>query len=84
MNKIFSTRVDDSVLIILDELSKRLKKSKKKIIEEAIEKYAEEKKDAGFDILKETSGCWVREESVQGTIVNARDSFTETFKRHHE
>ncbi|MBD3426994.1 MAG: ribbon-helix-helix protein, CopG family [Candidatus Omnitrophica bacterium] len=42
-DKIFSAPIDDSVLRVLDELSKRLHKSKKKIVEEAIEQYA-----AGF------------------------------------
>ena len=82
MDKIFSARIDDSVLRVLDELSKRLHKSKKNIVEEAIEQYAEEKKDQGFDILKETSGCWNRKESAAETAQKVRGRFSESFSRH--
>jgi predicted transcriptional regulator len=84
MDKIFSTRVDSTVLKLLDELSKRLKKSKKRIIEEAVEQYARDRKDEGFDILEETSGCWERDEEPEETAEKVRKTFSDAFKRHHE
>ena len=82
MDKIFSTRVNESILTLLDELSKRFHKPKKKIIEEAIEQYAKSNKDAGFNILEETSGCWQRNESVEETISTTRKKFQENFSRY--
>lgn len=84
MDKIFSTRVDSAVLKLLDELSKRLKKPKKRIIEEAIERYARDKKDEGFEIFEVTSGCWKRDESPEETAEKVRTAFSESFKRHHQ
>ena len=82
MDKILSARIDDSKLRVLDELSKRLHKSKKSILEEAIEQYARDKKDEGFEILKETSGCWNRKESASETAEKVRGRFSESFSRH--
>jgi predicted DNA-binding protein len=84
MDKIFSTRVDSAVLKLLDELSKSLKKPKKRIIEEAIERYARDKKDEGFDIFEATSGCWKEEEFPEATAEKVRTAFSESFKRHHQ
>ena len=82
MDKIFSTRISIKVLKVLDELAKQLRVSKKQIIEDAIEKYAEEKKDKGFDILTETSGCWKREESPGEIAAETRRKFSANFTRH--
>jgi predicted transcriptional regulator len=82
MDKIFSTRISTRVLKVIDELAKQLHVSKKKIIEDAIEKYAEEKKDKGFDILTQTSGAWKREETPGEIAAETRQEFTANFKRH--
>ena len=84
MDKILSARIDDSKLRVLDELSKRLHKSKKSILEEAIEQYARDKKDEGFDILKETSGCWNRKESAAETAEKIRSRFSKSFSRYRD
>ncbi len=81
MDKIFSTRISIKVLKVLDELAKQLHVSKKRIIEDAIEKYAEDKKDRGFDILTETSGVWKREETPQEIAAETRQKFIANFKR---
>ncbi len=83
MDKIFSTRIDDAIIRLLDELANRFRKTKKEIIEEAIEQYAEKKKDIGFNILKETSGCWQGDEPIEETVKKARKQINEPFSRYH-
>jgi hypothetical protein len=53
-------------------------------LEEAIELYARDKKDEGFDILKKTSGCWKREETAAETAAKVRSRFSESFSRHQD
>ena len=84
MEKIFSARIDDSVLLLLDALSKKLKKSKKRIIEEALDLYARDLSgEKGIDIIAETSGCWNRDETPGETVARTRKAFSNNFKRNH-
>jgi predicted transcriptional regulator len=83
MDKIFSTRVDESVVNRIGSLARRLRTSKKKIIETAIEMYAarvDEEQD--FDVFEHTCGVWRREESAGETVAKARKTFRHSTERY--
>ena len=61
MDKILSTRLDESVVRRINSLAQRLHTSKKKVIETAIEAYASKiDKEQEKDIFRETCGAWHR------------------------
>jgi predicted transcriptional regulator len=83
MDKILSARVDESVVNRIGSLARRLRTSKKKIIETAIEVYAAQVDEAqGFDVFEHTCGAWRRKESARGTVVEARKAFQRSMQRH--
>ncbi len=84
MDKIMSTRVDESISFLIDSLSQTLHTSKKNIVETAIRMYSEKviaKKN--IDVFAETCGTWNRKESTTTTIKKARKAFNSSFNRHH-
>ena len=83
MDKILSARVDESVVDRIGSLARRLRTSKKKIIESAIEMYAVQiDKEQEFDVFKNTCGAWRREESARETVAKARKAFQRSMQRH--
>ena len=83
MDKILSTRVDESVVNRIGSLARRLRTSKKKIIESAIEMYAAQvDKEQDFDVFEHTCGAWHREESARQTVIKARKVFQRSMQRH--
>ncbi|MCJ7784209.1 MAG: hypothetical protein MUP41_09765 [Desulfobacterales bacterium] len=83
MDKILSTRVDESVVNRIGSLARRLRMSKKKIIETAIEKYATQvDEEQDFDVFEHTCGVWRRRESARETVVKARKAFHRSMHRH--
>lgn len=57
MDKILSARVDESIANRIGLLARRLRTSKKKIIESAIERYAAQvDKEQDFDVFEHTCG----------------------------
>ena len=84
MDKILSARVDESVVNRIGSLARRLRTSKKKIIESAIDSYAVQvDKEQGFDVLEDTCGAWHRKGSPEETVAKARKVFRDSMKRHH-
>ncbi len=84
MDKIMSTRVDESISFLIDNLSQTLHTSKKNIVETAIRMYSEKvNTQKKIDVFAETSGAWKRKESASTTIKNARKTFNSSFTRHH-
>ena len=82
MDKIFSTRVDESVAALMDHLARTLKKPKKRILEEALRGYAESvDRKKHRDILGETWGSWKRRESAKTTTRKIRREFQESLLR---
>jgi len=58
MDKIFSARIDESVTNHISSLARRLRTSKKKVIENAIESYAAQvDKEQDFDVFEHTCGA---------------------------
>lgn len=85
MDKIFSSRVDESAIHRIDTLSRQLKISKKAIIEEAIKLYAQKiDKENDFDILEETLGAWHRKEPPDKTVSKTRKTFNNSMNRHQK
>ena len=81
MDKVFSARVDESVLRRLGALSQKLGVTKKAVIEKAIEMYAE-KVEHDFDPLDQTHGAWKRDEDPAETVARAREAFRVSMHRH--
>ena len=83
MDKILSARVDESVVNRIGSLARRLRTSKKKIIETAIEVYATQIDAAqDFDVFEHTCGAWRRKESHRETMVKVRKAFQRSMERH--
>jgi Ribbon-helix-helix protein, copG family len=85
MQKTLSTRIDESVYDMVDQIAIKKKMSKPEIIEEAIKHLWEmvliEKNSNPF----ETSfGSWDRDESVDETVRKSRDAFNQSMHRHHK
>ena len=82
MDRVLSARIDEEVAILLDALSRKQHKSKKKILEEALRKYAEHGSgEPPLDVLKETWGAWNRRESASATARKARSAFRSSLAR---
>ena len=82
MDKVFSTRLDESVADRISGLARRLRTSKKRVIEEAVtllESTLGEIRAGGF--LDQSFGAWQRDESVRETVEAARAAFRESFER---
>jgi len=74
MDKIMSTRIDEAVIRHIDMLSKKLGKSKKAILENAVRYYAEKiEAEEGLDVLTYTLGSWQRNESAAETVQAIKD-----------
>jgi hypothetical protein len=82
MDKILSARIEESVAALLDALARKLGKSKKSILEEALQGYAERAvKGPAIDLLDETWGTWKRSEAPSATVRNARKGFRSSLAR---
>jgi predicted transcriptional regulator len=85
MDKIFSARVDDSVIQQITNLAKQLKISKKQIIEGAIAMYAKKvEQESKTNIMDQTFGAWKRNETATETVKKARKAFQDSMKRHQQ
>ena len=84
MDKILSARIDESVANRITSLARRLRTSKKQVIESAIEAYASQvDQDQGVDVFDETCGAWHRQESPARVVEAARKAFRDSMQRHH-
>ena len=85
MDKIFSARVDESVIRRIGSLARRLRTSKKKIIESAVEAYAAQvDQEEKSDVFEQTSGAWRRKKSADRIVDEARQTFRKSMKRHQK
>ena len=82
MDKILSARVDEAVLNKISHLAQKLHLTKKKVIEGAVQLYAEKMEDMTQDnIFKQTSGAWKRNEPISHTVGRAKNAFRKSMKR---
>jgi hypothetical protein len=85
VDKIFSARVDVKSLDELDMLTRRLKTSKKAVLEGAIHAYAEKiLADTAVDVFTETAGAWQRDETPQESVHQAKKPFQDAIARHQK
>ncbi len=82
MDKILSARIDELVLHKISLLAQKLHVSKKKVIEGAVEKYAQEMESTdGINVFAQTSGVWKRNETIDQTVSHTRRTFRESMER---
>ncbi|MEE9164665.1 MAG: hypothetical protein V3U15_00205 [Nitrospinota bacterium] len=85
MDKIFSSRIDESVIHRIDNLAKHLQTSKKNVIENAIQMYAQKiEKEGNIDVLEQTLGAWQRKESPGKTVEKSRKTFRNSISRYQK
>jgi predicted DNA-binding protein len=83
MDKIMSTRMDESVIQHINMLAKKLGTSKKAIIEAAVRCYtAKIESELGFDILTHTCGSWQRDESANETVQSIKNGMRRSQERY--
>ena len=83
MDKILSTRIDESVVHAIDVLAKSLHTSKKSVIETAVRLYAQNiDKNKNIDIFKMTSGAWHRKETAAELVKKSKKVFQQSMSRH--
>ena len=83
MDKILSTRVDESIIQRIGVLARQLGTTKKAVVEGAIRLYAATvDEQENCDVFERTSGVWKRDESGDQIISEARKIFQESMGRH--
>ena len=82
MDRILSARIDESAVSQIGRLARRLRTSKKAVIEQAIEMYAAHVDQAQhFDVFEQTCGAWSREESAAQIVETTRQAFLDSMHR---
>jgi hypothetical protein len=84
MDKIFSARLDESVLSEMDRVVHQQRMTKKKFLEQAIHHMAEtlaspEEKD----VWALTCGAWKRKESAATIVKQIRSKMQQNYERHY-
>ena len=83
MDKVLSARVDESVAVQIGSLARRLRTSKKRVIEDAVRTYAAKlDREQRFDAVEASCGAWRRKEPVGRTVERARRAFGRAMGRH--
>lgn len=84
MDKIFSARINESVLRRIGILAQELHMTKKAVIEAAIASYVEKiKTDKNIDVFEKTLGAWDRKETPDETLEKAKKEFKKSMTRHY-
>lgn len=85
MDKVLSSRVDESVVRCIGMLAHQLNTSKKKVIETAVMMYAEQiAAEQNLDVLDRTFGAWKRDESATATASASRKAFRDGMARNRQ
>lgn len=85
MDKIFSARLEESVIRLIGILARQLGTTKKAIIEDAIRMYTKKiEKENNFDALEQTLGAWRRMESPDKTVEKAHKEFRKSMHRYQK
>ncbi len=82
MDKVFSARVDESVIGCINGLARQLHSTKKQVIERAVELFARQvNTEHNTDVLEQSFGAWKRGESAQEIVEEARTTFRRSLER---
>jgi predicted DNA-binding protein len=83
MDKIMSTRMDESIIRRIGMLAGKTGKTKKAIIEDAIRLYAEKiEAEQEFDVLSHTLGAWNRKEPANDTVRRVKKAMRSSLERY--
>ena len=82
MDRVFSARLDESVIHLIDMLVSKLHVTKKRLLEEAVRSYAEEQEYRRCHVFRETSGAWNRKETPAETAAQAKAAFRKSMTRY--
>ena len=83
MDKVLSARVDETVLLKIGLLARKLGTSKKAVIERAVRELAANMEtENGLDPLELTCGAWQRVEEHGEGVEEARRAFRRGMRRH--
>jgi hypothetical protein len=83
MDKIMSTRMDESVIQSINILAKTMGTSKKAVLEKAVKCLAESiAAEKDLDIFVQTSGGWDRDESNADTVRSTREAMRMSQERY--
>ena len=78
-----STRIDESVVDLIDRIAREKKLTKKRIIEEAVKNLWQKiKGEKELDIFQDSFGAWKRDEPVEETVQKLRMTFNRSMQRH--
>jgi hypothetical protein len=84
MDKIFSARLDESVLSELEQVTHHHHMTKKKFLEEAIHSKAQALMESeDNDVWVRTCGAWKRKESAATLVKQIRTKMRKNFQRRH-
>ncbi|MBN1424642.1 hypothetical protein JXA88_08800 [Candidatus Fermentibacteria bacterium] len=82
MDRILSLRVSEATAGQVTALARRLKASKKRVIESAVSRYAAEvEAETRRDVFEETCGAWSREEDPGLLTEESRKAFRESMEK---
>lgn len=82
MDKVLSARLDESTVSRIGLLAQRLRTSKKKVIEDAIQLYSKRVDAKGdFDVFDQTCGAWKRKKAGAREIEKIRAVFRKSMMR---
>jgi hypothetical protein len=83
MDKIMSTRMDEAVIRRIGLLAQKLGKSKKHILESAVNCFAEKMSaEKDLDAFVQTLGSWVREDSPAESVERIRATMKKSQERY--
>jgi hypothetical protein len=83
MDKVMSTRMDETVIQHIGMLAKKLGTSKKAVLENAVRCYTEKiGAEQDLDILSHTFGSWKRDESAAETVKSIKDTMRKSQERY--
>jgi predicted DNA-binding protein len=82
MDKVVSTRMDEAMVALLDSLAQSLGKPKKRILEEALKRYADSLEEQSR-VLDDTCGAWSRRASADEIRRQIRAEFERSMGRRH-
>ncbi|MBF0406595.1 MAG: hypothetical protein HQM10_04530 [Candidatus Riflebacteria bacterium] len=78
MDRVLSVCIDDAIYQKINDLSLRMRLSKKSIIDKGVELLWQRfEKNQGMNVFDETCGIWKRNETPEETVLRIRSVFGE-------
>ena len=83
MDKVFSTRLEQDVIVELERVTRKAGITKKRFLEDVIRQHAHQlNTQTNSDVWAETCGAWKRRESAGTTVKKTRSAFRKSLERH--